>query len=175
MERSAADEEARRRDAERARRAWREKELESAETNAARAAEEAPRRRMPPVGTNTEEVASINDTLLTVGSETLERELRHILRPLWSILDERAIGRYGQMSLQQLAIRRWNEALADDGQPRGSHLTRMHFETLVKLWMEEFVHNLADKRIILDDDQDVNEILDLWKGQADQQGRLPTS
>ncbi|KAF6838311.1 hypothetical protein CMUS01_04694 [Colletotrichum musicola] len=175
--RSAADEDVRRKAAERSRHAWRAAEQQSSQADAARAAEEAPRQRMPPVGgqTSENETESINHSVLTVGSNEVARELDHILQPLWSIIDARAISRYGQRSLRQLAVRRWTEALEDDGYPRGTPLTRMQFERLVGGWMEAFIEDLVAKRILSRDDDDVEEILDLWRGHLDQQGRLPPS
>lgn len=115
----------------------------------------------------------MNHAVLTVGSQEVTRELVHVLEPLWPLLHERAIRTYGQLSLRQLAIRRWTEALEDDGYPRGSPLTRIHFERLVGVWMETFIDDLIGKRILLEEDQDAEEILDLWRGHVDQQGRLP--
>ncbi|KAF6815985.1 hypothetical protein CSOJ01_03254 [Colletotrichum sojae] len=175
--RSAADEDVRRKAAERSRHACRAAEQQSSQADAARAAEEAPRQRMPPVGgqTSENEMESINHSVLTVGSDEVARELDHILQPLWPIIDARAISRYGQRSLRQLGVRRWTEALEDDGYPRGTPLTRMQFERLVGGWMEAFIEDLVAKRILPGDDDDVEEILDLWRGHVDQQGRLPPS
>ncbi|KAF6832449.1 hypothetical protein CPLU01_06132 [Colletotrichum plurivorum] len=148
--RSAADEDVRRKAAERSRHAWRAAEQQSSQADAARAAEEAPRQRMPPVGgqTSENEMESINHSVLTVGSDEVARELGHIFQPLWSIIDARAISRYGQRSLRQLAVRRWTEALEDDEYPRGTPLTRMQFERLVGGWMEAFIEDLVAKRIL---------------------------
>lgn len=173
MGRSAADDDARRKEVAVARRAWKEREEQEAEAKeAARTAGEAPRSRMPPVGALQDEIPAIDDQLLVVGSPEVERQLRHILNPLWDIIDQRAISRFGRLSLQQLAVRRWNITMQDE-QPEDTFLTRVFFEQLVNVWMGEFVDELVRQRIIMDDDQETKEILDLWRGEVDRQGRLP--
>ncbi|KAF9875690.1 hypothetical protein CkaCkLH20_06622 [Colletotrichum karsti] len=175
-ERSAADEEGRRQEAARARMAWKQRVEELERQEASRAAEEAPRARMPRVGAITEEVAPLNNSLLTVGSDELHAELRHILSPLYGILDRptpdcpdgRTLKAYDRSELQWRALRMWRASLE---QPDGTFLTRVHFEGLVNMWMEEFLDLLVRIRILIKDEEEIEAILDEWRGEVDHQGR----